>query len=137
MLYPLPELQKRRHLWPAALGIFLLGNAVGALSLLAAIHAQQTPELLRGLPSSYAEADEAFSQRIAAAVPTGTTEEKLIMLLADNRFVPTWSAQGAERQAVYDFSNFVCAQRARVWWRTDEAGRVVVVRSRFGEEGCW
>lgn len=137
MLNTPPQLQKRRHLWSVALGAFLLGGAVGAISLSAAIDALQTPELLGGLPSSYAEADKEFSKRIAAAIPTGTSEEKLIRLLADNRFAPTWGAQEPERQAAYDFSSLVCAQRARVWWRTDKAGRVIMVRTKFGEEGCW
>jgi hypothetical protein len=97
----------------------------------------RTPALLNGLSREYVKADREFAERIAHAFPVGSSEVAMTKALEQQGFKPTSGhSPPGQGHAVFDFSNWVCNQKARVWWRTNSAGQITSVQSRYGEEGC-
>lgn len=84
------------------------------------------PEIARGLPSNFAEADEKFARRILAALPPPLTLEELIARLGEQGFTVNEEAE----YAVFEKSKFPCALRWPIHWEVKD-GSVSNLNSKY------
>lgn len=74
------------------------------------------PELARGLPSNFADAEEEFGRRVNAAFPLPLTVNQLTALLSEQGF----SIQTQNNLAVFEMPGFPCAFIWRVHWEAED-----------------
>ena len=130
---------KIRMGWLEAFGLFGVTFLLGMLVAWNLAKQSSTPELVRDSSAEPAAANRQFAERLARAVPIGSSDEEMIEFLSAQGFklYRRRPLTTEEQHAVHDMSNIVCAVRANVAWRVDTSGRVTSMTSRVGEEGCW
>lgn len=130
---------KIRMGWLEAFGLFGVTFLLGMLVAWNLAKQSSTPELVRDLSAEPAAANRQFAERLARAVPIGSSDDEMIEFLSAQGFklYRRRPLTTEEQHAVHDMSNIVCAVRANVAWRVDTSGRVTSMTSRVGEEGCW
>jgi hypothetical protein len=124
-----------------ALLVVTAGLSSGATVLAAAwVRAYADPPLppiLRDLSSGTWDAHSAaFTTRLRARYPVGTSEEVLIWGLARDGFRPAWRDTAEGRYAILEWSAFPCAMRATVIWQVDAERRVTSLSGKYHEAGC-
>jgi hypothetical protein len=93
--------------------------------------------LTENLPARWDDATREFDRRLKARFPLGSSAAAMAQELQRQGFEPAaWTGLDPVTQALRDESNFVCTIRARVEWRTDEAGLLRSISGRYHEEGC-
>ena len=84
------------------------------------------PEIARGLPPGYAEANAAFDQRIKQRFPVGTSEKRIVRELEAQSFVvkshPGW------KEASFTKSHIATETVWSVRWTASDS----IVRKRWG-----
>lgn len=85
------------------------------------------PEIARGLPSSFAEADEEFARRVSASFPVPLAVEELIAGLSEQGFTVNEEAE----QAIFEKSKFPCTLKWRIYWAAED-GSVSKLNSKYG-----
>ena len=125
--------------WLKAFGLFGVAFLLGMLVAWNLAEQSSTPELVRDLSAEPVAANRQFAERLARAVPIGSSDDEMIEFLSAQGFklYRRRPLTTQEQHAVHDMSNIVCAVRANVAWRVDASGRVTSMTSRVGEEGCW
>ncbi|MEP3946913.1 hypothetical protein [Ascidiaceihabitans sp.] len=100
--------------------------AVGGYFLLFA-PLPRPPEIARGLPNNFAEADEEFARRVSAAFPAPLTVEALIARLSEQGFTVNEEAE----IAIFEKSKFPCTLQWRIHWAAED-GSVSNLTSKYG-----
>ena len=94
--------------------------------------------LTKGLNGEWTTISNVFDERVRHSFPIGTPEQTLAKALAAQGFRQAdWGGQtGVEHEAVRREDNVVCRVTARVYWRSDGAGRLQEVHGAYREEVC-
>ncbi len=94
--------------------------------------------LTNGLKGDRAVMSKAFDDRVRITFPIGTSEQRLTRVLKAQGFHQVdWGGQtGAEHEAVRREDGVACNIGARIYWRSDQSGRLREIRGHYGEEGC-
>ncbi len=94
--------------------------------------------LTRGLNGEWTTISKVFDERVRRSFPVGTPEKTLAKSLVAQGFRQAdWGGQtGVEHEAVRREDSLVCNVAARVYWRSDGAGRLQEVHGTYGEVGC-
>ncbi|WP_404336724.1 hypothetical protein AB2M62_00070 [Sphingomonas sp. MMS12-HWE2-04] len=116
----MPDPNRRKLLRRVAAGVALGLAGVAASRLL---FADDTPALLRDLPTGADARDRAFSERIAQHFPVGTSEAQVRQQLAAQGFTVR-----AERRADWQHARYPCRDFAQVEWEVAN-GRITATRA--------
>jgi len=101
-------------------------------------------QILRLSPSSGDRCDLAgdesefsreFDGRIRERFPIGSSEGKLLTLVANEGFFPDWRSRDNPNASFFVQSGLICQKIVRVFWRTDVAGTLTDVRGSY-ESRC-
>lgn len=92
----------------------------------------KAPEIGRGLPSKYADAEPIFDQRVRAAFPVGTAESSLIDALKKQGF-EILPRQGDVHDATFR-SGWIVGSMWSVRWRVAD-NRVTEIWGVYGSHG--
>lgn len=85
------------------------------------------PEIARGLPSNFAEADEEFGRRVNAAFPLPLTVDELTARLGEQGF----TINTENSLAVFEKQGFPCTLIWRIHWEADNES-VTALSSIYG-----
>lgn len=85
------------------------------------------PEIARGLPGNFAEADKEFARRVSAIFPTPVAVDELIYRLGEQGFTVNEEAE----YEVFEQSRFPCTLKWRIHWTTED-GSVNDLTSKYG-----
>ncbi|QHQ35303.1 hypothetical protein [Algicella marina] len=107
------------------MGFLTIGVLAGYLFLFPPI--PFPPEIGRGLPIGFAQADSEFKQRVASHFALPISETELTSRLQDQGF----TIERENRFAVFEKARFPCTLFWRVHWES-EKGTVASIYARYG-----
>ena len=93
------------------------------------------PEIVATLPGDESEFSREFDGRIRERFPIGSSEDKLLALLANENFFPDWRRRDSPNASFFVQSGLICQKIVRVFWRADPTGALTDVRGSY-ESRC-
>lgn len=93
------------------------------------------PEIVATLPGDESEFSREFYDRVRERFPIGSSEDKLLALLANENFFPDWRRRDNPNSSFFVQSGLICQKIVRVLWRADAAGVLTDVRGSY-ESQC-
>lgn len=111
----------------AVLGLMLASFAAGRLH----VGISSLPLIVANLPGDESEFSHELDLRIRERFPVGTSEDKLLEFLADERFAPEWRRRDDPNAAVFLHQGLLCAQMVRILWRADATGILTEVHGEY------
>jgi hypothetical protein len=121
----------QRAVWPVAALLlaglaFVAGRGAGFRPL---------PEIVATLPNDESAFSQEFDDRLRQRFPIGSSEDKLLVFLASENFVPDWRRRDDPNASFFVQNGFICQKAARVFWRANAAGTLTEVRGSY-ESQC-
>jgi hypothetical protein len=93
------------------------------------------PEIVATLPGGESEFSREFDERLRERFPIGSSEDKLLALLANEGFFPDWRSRDNPNASFFVQSGLICQKIIRVFWRADASGILTDVRGSY-ESHC-
>ena len=121
----------RRAIWSAS--ALLLATAAFAAGRFSSF--RPFPEIVATLPGDESEFSREFDGRIRERFPIGSSEDKLLTLLANEGFFPDWRSRDNPNASFFVQSGLICQRIARVFWRADTTGALTDVHGSY-ESRC-
>jgi hypothetical protein len=118
---------RRAVLVVAIFGLMLVSFAAGRLT----INSNRLPAIVATLPGDESEFSHELDERIRERFPVGTSEDKLLEFLADQKFTSEWRRRDDPNAAVFLHQGLLCGQMVHILWRDDAAGILTEVRGRY------
>jgi hypothetical protein len=87
------------------------------------------------LPGDESEFSREFDDRIRERFPIGSSEDKLLTLLANEGFFPDWRSRDNPNASFFIQSGLICQKIVRVFWRADTTGALTDVHGSY-ESRC-
>ena len=120
-----------RAIWPAA-ALLLAGFAFagGRASVF-----RPLPEIVATLPGDESVFSREFDARLRARFPIGSSEDKLLGVLASENFLPDWRRRNDPNASFFVQNGLICQKIVRVSWRADATGMLEQVQGSY-ESRC-